>query len=675
MTRWILRAVVLAPVLALSVVSISAQDAASPWPMDVPGFVPPEPGEHPRLLFRKSDLPALRARSKTPEGQALIARLKETLGGGDAMPQLKSPMTSAYGKAGGPKPSDTQLPEGAYSISHAAGFGLLYQLTGEARYAELGRQCFEWAFEGVRDRDREGRYAWSQPGGALRAGPALGWYALGYDLCYDGWDAQTRVKIAQAIQNYNQGRYMSLAELVRGSRHNPASNHWGMQVGGGAMAVLAIMNDPGVDMTKLAPLIDASEKAMIRNMADGFGDGGFFAEGDGTGSMASHIIFLTALQAWRNAGGIDFVTPRPNAQWMALKWLFLTVPRDGKMDFPSRGAYPHNIWARTDISGAGYFSIGYAAVQPAQRAAMLWFYNQHLAERDAKEGKPFDTVSPFPHHTVLSFVNWPFDVEPTNPAASVPRAYRDTKWHFYAFRNRWQDENDIVISQLLRTARGYMKADAEPTMTIWSFGKKQQWGSLPKQVTHWQTASDGSAIIGGQDKTWVAIDFSGSSGAAGLIVSTGPAASAGDQAIDAGGKTYHLKFLTADETPVATAEGDTVKVGTQSISHRDGKLVLGVFDVAAENSAAVSADAPGKPRPSTQATENPTAGDGNDDQGQGDDRTANRAKVRLQHAKTFLAAGKKADAKRILEQIVAEMPDTPAAAEAKAMLDDQPLFE
>jgi len=215
------------------------------WPAPVPGFVAPKPGEHPRLLFRRSDLPGLRQRAKTPEGKAILDRLFRCLGSdGLTMPELKNDMTSAYGKGGGPKPRKHDWPVGTYSISHAAGFGFLYQLTGDKGYAELGKRCFEWAFAGVRDRDREARYSWKEPGGALRAGPSLGWYAVGYDLCYDGWDEDFRRKVALAIQNYNEGRFMSLEELARGARHMPASNHWGMQVGGAALALLANKDDP-----------------------------------------------------------------------------------------------------------------------------------------------------------------------------------------------------------------------------------------------------------------------------------------------------------------------------------------------------------------------------------------------------------------------------------------------
>ena len=50
-----------------------------PWFVPVKGHTPPAPGEHPRLLFRKRDLPELRKRAATPEGQAILKRLRYLL--------------------------------------------------------------------------------------------------------------------------------------------------------------------------------------------------------------------------------------------------------------------------------------------------------------------------------------------------------------------------------------------------------------------------------------------------------------------------------------------------------------------------------------------------------------------------------------------------------------------
>ncbi|MEI7833043.1 MAG: hypothetical protein WCJ56_07600 [bacterium] len=97
--------------------SVSAKGAVEDWSVPVAGWTPLQPGEHPRLLFRKSDLPALKKRMETPEGKAIITRLRATLNGtdGESMPTIFNSIGSAYG-------GKEDLPFGAYSISHAAGY-------------------------------------------------------------------------------------------------------------------------------------------------------------------------------------------------------------------------------------------------------------------------------------------------------------------------------------------------------------------------------------------------------------------------------------------------------------------------------------------------------------------------------------------------------------------------
>jgi hypothetical protein len=352
-----------------------------------------------------------------------------------------------------------------------------------------------------------------------------------------------------------------------------------MQVGGAALALLAIMDDPGVDMAKIGALLEASQVSMIVNMTQGFGDGGFFAEGDGTGSMSSHIAFLPALQAWKVAAGKDFWAPRPNARWMALKWIFLTVPTGNKADlrkdFPERGAYPHNIWGRNDLSGAGYFSVPFGLATDDQKAALLWFYDQHLRAVDEKNHTPLDAATPYPHHTILSFVNWPLGLKPEDPGQVIPHAYRDTKWRFYAWRNRWQDENDVVISILTQASRGNMGAAADKSLVVWGMGKKMKWGTISGGFKgDYRPAADGSTVLTTGDGSSLAIDFSKASGADAMLVMTGPGAPP-ENRVETGGKAFSFLFLTKGAPPTPRAHGDTVIVGGQTVSFQGDRIVLG----------------------------------------------------------------------------------------------------
>jgi len=563
--------------VAVSVSGAFAQDGNA-WPADVKGVTPAKPGENPRLLFRKADLPALKERMNTPEGKAILTRLRATLNGsdGESMPTIYNKIGSAYA-------GKEDLPFGAYSMSHAAGYGLLYQLTGDKKYAAFGRECFEKAFEGIRDRDGEGRYSFRKPGGALRAGPSMGWYALGYDLCYDGWDPEFREKVAKEFSGYTgsppgvKGKddaFTMIESCILGKRQFPGSNHWGMEVGGAALAMLAIYGDPGCDMKKFTPLFEQSQKIMIRNMTEGFGNGGFFAEGDGTGSMSSHIIFLTALQAWKTAFGKDFISPRPNAQWMANRWFLQTLAIDGKPDyFPQRGGYPHNIWTRDGLSGGGYFSIGMgAAASDDVKAALLWFYNHGgFAVVDEKNKTPCDTPSPYPHHSVLSFVNWPVGAKEKNPGGIIPNAVHDEKFGFYAWRNRWQDSEDVIISILTKNAKGNMSVKSESTLSINNGGKKLTWGNIKGGfIGDFKPAKNGSTVLALADGGSLGVDFSGASGVTAMLVMTGPGISQAD--VQVNNVNAAILFLGKGDKPKPTVNGNSVTIGNQTVTFESKSL-------------------------------------------------------------------------------------------------------
>ena len=575
--------------IALCAIPASAQpdaDPASPWPAEVADHQPVAPGEHPRLFFRESDLPELRAFAKTPAGLQMIARLQEQLGG-DMLTEPASAyndVTEAYGK-GGPKLRGSEWPDGTFSISHPAGYGFLYQLTDDESYARLGIQSFEKLLEGQRDRDREGRYSFRNPGGALRAGPSLGWTALGYDLLYDAMSPEQRQKYARAIESYDEGQWTSLEELARGARHNPGSNHWGMQVGGAGLALLAIKGDPELENPdRIEKLLQENRKAMIRNVTEGFGDHGWYAEGDGTGVMASHIIYLPALQAYREVEGLDYTSPRPNARWPVLKFIHMSYPQGDKQPgFPKRGAYPHNVWATEAMTGPGTFRSGFAIVAPEERPALMWLYN-----RTQGFVGPYETGNPYPHNTILAFVNWPRPGQPgaeeADPGSILPHAFRDEKNGFYATRNRWQDENDVLVTLQTRATRGLHKADKEAgQLWVWGMGQRLQFGTMKGEVADYQAADDGSMLLTMDNGTSLAVDFSKTSGADALLATTGPGAKAanpkGDhlaaQTLQLAGQDVHLLMLSeSGEHPKAVVQGDAIHVNGQQITIEDGQLQL-----------------------------------------------------------------------------------------------------
>jgi hypothetical protein len=272
---------------------------------------------------------------------------------------------------------------------------------------------------------------------------------------------------------------------------------------------------------------------------------------------------------------MDFYAPRPNAQWTSLRWLLGTVVKeDGKVLFHKRDGYPHNVWDRDGISGGNYFGIGFGLATPVQKAAWLWFYSRHFRERDLKAGTPYDTPSYYPHHSILSFVNWPLGMKAVNPAECIPRASVDRTFSYCMFRNRWQDENDIVITFLGKRPRRHTKAREIGPIWITAFGRDSTWGRMTGDIKHFSVTQDGCSVVATGDGSCLAVDFSGASGAEGMLVMTGPGAP-GNATVSAGGKTFSLKFLTRGGAPTPKAQGDKVVVGGQTVSVEDGIIVLG----------------------------------------------------------------------------------------------------
>lgn len=560
-----------ASVVAVLLLAGAPQEA--PWPAPVPGWTAPAPGEHPRLFFRKSDLPRLRERAKTPEGQAILKRLRFLLDGasGESMPAEFNPNKGKQPDGAG-KFHETAAVGKTYTLWHGAGYGLLYQVTGDKKFADLGRQAVERALDGTRDRDN--RYSFREPTGALRCGPSLGAIAMAYDLCYEGWEPDFRKKVAEAFMNYDEGPNESLESCALGKRQHPGSNHWGAEIGGLALVLLAVRGDPGADEKKVDRLLAGNEKCFLRQLTEGWGDHGFFAEGDGPGTISSDTSFIPALQAWRVAGGKDFISSRPNAAWMTLKWVMMTIPGP-KAAFPLRGTYGHNVYSRVGLSGSGTFAQGFGAVPDADKPALLWTYQHTFKAADEKEGAPFDTVSVYPHRAVLSFVNWPIGTDEKNPAERLPSAVEDRHFAFYMFRNRWQDENDIVVTALFRGAKGnYAVPGGE--ILVWGLGQKS---TFPVRVTG-DVKSFEPGPRGGVVSTSAGsfgVDFSGASGAEALLVLAGPLQGGKGggkaQTVTAGKNTFTVMTL-GKAAPEPKADGDNLVVGGQIVSYDGEKITF-----------------------------------------------------------------------------------------------------
>lgn len=566
------------------------------WPATVPNFRPPEKGEHPRLLFRKDDLQALRKKATTPVGKAMVQRLKYLLGGGEAMPAEFNPNPPLNIGPKGPG----QLKPGAFTVNHAAGFGLLYQLTGEKKYANLASQCLDKVFAGQVDRDE--RYSWKAPGTGFRLSGVLQGVAIAYDLCYDAWPDDYRLKVVKEIQTNapgDGGKKLTLEFLASGGRYPPSSNHYGAYLAGPGFAALAIRHDTGADDARLDKILQTVDKSMKTLLTEGFGDGGWFGEGSGSDKTATLPGVNGLMQALRLADGKDWCEGAPNGRMVILTRALELVPGPDAVHRPARGhyAYGTTFWPNTKRanfpdqggwSADGLFCIGIGAIPERYRPGLAWMY-ENFVETDVKPEARIYEARIDPLHAVYAFVNWPIDRPSANPDRVFPLAVHDKLHGYVLCRNRIQDDNDCLFTGLARRGPvGYHKVRAPQQVMVWGLGLRTTMGSLEGDTSHWQPGADGSAVFTVGGVPW-AIDYSGASGAPAVIINVGGeagkpvqqgTAKASAQTLTLGGHTISVLILANGAPPEAKVNGDKITIGKQNYS-TDGKTIsLTTFNAA-----------------------------------------------------------------------------------------------
>lgn len=503
----------------------------SAWPESVEGFVAPKAGEHPRLLFRKSDVKELQKKAETDVGKAMVGRLKYLLGGGEDMPGQFNPNPPLNIGPKGPG----QLKPGAFTVNHAAGFGLLYQLTENGKYADLARQCLEKVFEGQVDRDE--RYSWKAPGTGFRISGVLQGVAIAYDLCYDGWDDEYRKSVLKKIQDLGpktvggkRGPY-TLEVLARGGNYPPSSNHYGAYISGPGIAALAIQGDPGADDDRLEKILRTVESSMKTVLTKGYGDGGWFGEGTGSDKTAMQPGLLGLIQSMRVAAGRDWCQGAPNARMIMLTRVLEFIDSEDGVRRPMRGYYSHgpHFWPggtrdrfrdRGGWSADGLFCIGMGALPDPYRPGMKWVY-ENFVEPDTDPTKRIYEARIDPLHAVYAFVNWPLDAKAENPAKAFPLAVRDSLHGYVLCRSGFSGPDDVLFTGLCRTGpTGYHKVRPPQDVIVWASGYKVTIGRFGRSgIGSWNPGADGSAtFVNGKD-AW-AIDYSGTSGCKGLVATT-----------------------------------------------------------------------------------------------------------------------------------------------------------
>lgn len=476
------------------------------WPKTIPNHIPIAAGEHPRLLFRRYELPAVRQRATTPLGQAIVSQLTTSL--------AKEIEYGGY------------EPTGGY---HAAGHCFLYALTGDKQASETAWKLVENSM--------------NRPGSRLlEQSSIVAGVALAYDMCYSGWERDRLKSIAGWLAQEAQTAIAG----TRGNGWNPnPQSNWNARVRGAAgLAAMAILREPPEffgEPTDVERLLTIAERNIQRFLTIAIGDRGFGTEGD-LYTRDSLLMVLPFLHAYQNVVGQDAIASS-SAEWLLPHYVMRMVGTGADVSTPTYGRH------RKGPTGS-LFAVGLGMVPKAFESGVLWFFNRHWGwEGDRSFGIEL------PHEAAFALVGYPLDVVPENPAGVLGRVLVDDRKGFYVFRDRWQDENDFVTSIYLKREPlgGSWSFPEAGSFRIWGLGgrwaiadpyneKRESenvvvmpntpgWGDA--QPIFFEAHADGSGVvsmrmdhvyrdkdtppIGLESVRSLAVDYSGASGAPGLF--------------------------------------------------------------------------------------------------------------------------------------------------------------
>ena len=225
------------------------EGAVRPLGEPAEGYEPPAPGEHPRLLFRRSDLPELKARAETEWGRKLIERIRQ---------REKDPLA----------------------------MGLMYRLTGEQKYADRCRD--------ILTRDRH-----DFSGGPFNTGhyhgPRQMRMGMTLDLAWDGLDEQFRSMIAGYLWYYNSRSLLRPSHMAAKTNQAPGSNYMGKLIPGAYTSQAAVWDAPGA-----FPPRPAEPKMVELSPSEGFSpEEGVPVVALRNGETVGRWLFAGPFAAWK----------------------------------------------------------------------------------------------------------------------------------------------------------------------------------------------------------------------------------------------------------------------------------------------------------------------------------------------------------------------------------------
>ncbi len=317
------------------------------------------------------------------------------------------------------------LPDGHYDRAYFATLAAFQaRLTRQPSWCALSYA----ALESMVTSPAADAYLPDQGYGLARATVGAG-FAFAYDWCRQDWNERQ--------QSWVRERLMAAAEAWRVFRHaNVEAAHkgsnWVAVCRAGELFVLAALRDEQQRADRYRRIKDDLRRHL--EQADELG---VTQEGIGYTGYGG-IFLLRALLVLRSLGDRELDAETARHQWWRQAMYAGTFAH-------RRG---QRLWLMSGVSGEGIGDEGWASLlfaftPPEHLAHYRWWYDRHLGPLSG--GPPGQRFDPRREGILWALLYYPETVAPVDPGLTFPPAVTGTAG-LTLFRNRWQDENDILLS-------------------------------------------------------------------------------------------------------------------------------------------------------------------------------------------------------------------------------------
>lgn len=367
-----------------------------------------------------------------------------------------------------PDPSDGNW--NYYRASLAREAAMLYLLSGDSTYAQT---AYEQLWDVHNNPDPDGRV----PEGGYGLSRAFLTMAFGqvYNWAYEGLSTTQRQyllgKLNVALDAWESFSHPNLQEPDR------ASNWVAVCRGAEIMGILG-----AGQAEQRADRLNEAKLDLVRHLNAAYGAMGLSQEGAGYTGYAASFLY-PAIYALRNAG--DYSLDRAvNRFSKAEAQLYLESFSGDERGYGSLSGTANrrvghgvdgNVGNQTDV---GWASLVFDLVRPEKRGAYRWWYDRALGVENTRRPTEdrFDAGWGNAVYAMLYYDEATPAVDPDE--AGLPTWHFDEEQGRYYFRNRWQDEDDILVGLFgdFTTHSGWNNADAFDLRLI-AYDRKYAGGS------------------------------------------------------------------------------------------------------------------------------------------------------------------------------------------------------